>query len=93
MPTNQKRKSKKPYWREFSTLGKDPTDPQGIRTVKLPIYYLFNTEGTMRGYAQAKANGSWVTAVGRPSVQISNTATTAEEAKKLIEDTIAEWGL
>ena len=93
MATGQKQKSKGLHWREFTLVGKDPSDPSGIREIKLPIWYLFTSEGRYRGWAQANADGSWTTAVGRPSVTISNTATTAEEAKQHVLDTLKEWGL
>lgn len=90
MPKKQQaQKSKKLHWKEFSTVVKDT---QGKET-KLPLWYLFNAEGTIRAYVQAQLGGTWIVAVGRPSVSISNTCETEAEAKKLAEDTIAEWRL
>ena len=89
---SKKQKALRPpklHWTELSTVSKDS---QGNK-VTLPLWYLFNAEGTMRGYAQAQLGGTWIVAVGRPSVIINNTAETAEEAKKLVEDTIKELGL
>lgn len=95
MTAKQKQRAKKRglHWRVFMKVGKDPSDPTGIRTMQLPEHSLFNAEGQIRGYARAKTDGSWITAVGFPSVEVSNVAATVEEAKQHVLDTLEEWGL
>lgn len=85
----QKTKSTKLHWKELPLVGKGPYGEE----IRLTIWYLFNEEGTYRAFVQQQYDDSWKVAVGRPSVTLSDICASVDEAKRLAEDTLKEWGL